>query len=307
MADIATHKIHLFKEDRSISCKANETLLEATLAAGLNHVHACGGQGKCSTCRVSVMDGTENCSPRSKAEQAIAQKLNLPAEIRLACQTKVVGDVSVRRMVSDKMDQDMVMEQFSAPADIAIGSQQKLSILFTDIENYTVLAEKFPAYDVVHVLSRYYRLMNDVITKHLGLISDVAGDGILAVFGVDKNCDNSVSDAVKAVLEMNEKMQLFNEYLVENFNIKFGIRSGIHFGNVIVGPFDTGSMKKIAVIGDHVNYASRIESANKEFGTRLLLSEEAYQMVSKEYPRYNSFETALKGKSGLYTLYELND
>ena len=102
-----------------------------------------------------------------------------------------------------------------------------------------------------------------------------------------------------------EKLEFFNSYLRENFNIAFGIRAGIHFGNVIVGPFDTGSMKKIAVIGDHVNYASRIESANKEFGTKQLLSEEAYEKVKDKYPNHRMYETSLKGKSGKYKLFEL--
>lgn len=186
-----------------------------------------------------------------------------------------------------------------------LGSQQKLTIVFTDIVNYTALAEKFPPYDIVHVLNRYYRIMNEVIQKNNGIISDVAGDGILAVFGIDKKSDNSVLGAVHAVEGMNEQLALFNKYLGENFKIQFGIRAGIHYGNVIVGPFDTGVMKKMAVIGDNVNYASRIETANKKFGTKLLLSQEAYDEVKLTYPNYNTFQTSLKGKTGQYDLFEL--
>jgi len=147
--------------------------------------------------------------------------------------------------------------------------------------------------------------MNVIIEDHNGFISDVAGDGILAVFGKDNKSSNSVLEAVQAINVMNEKLALFNQYLDDHFNIKFAIRAGVHYGNVIVGPFNTGSMKKMAVIGDNVNYASRIESANKEFGTKLLLSEQAYKKVRKKYPKYNRFETSLKGKTGLYKLYEL--
>ena len=64
-------------------------------------------------------------------------------------------------------------------------------------------------------------------------------------------------------------------------------------------------MKKLAVIGDNVNFASRIESANKEFGTKLLLSEDAYQEVKNNYSKYNMFEATLKGKTGQYKLYEI--
>ncbi|MEO1260317.1 MAG: adenylate/guanylate cyclase domain-containing protein [Bacteroidota bacterium] len=299
------HRIHLFKEDQEIPCLPDQTILEATLATGINHTHACGGKGKCSTCRVSVMEGLDNCYPRNNTEQKMAEKLNFPAAIRLACQTKLSGNVAIRRMVSDQMDMEIVSEQFSTDSNAAIGSQQKLTIVFTDIVNYTTFAEKFPPYDIVHVLNRYYRIMNAIIQEHQGIISDVAGDGILAVFGTDKKSKNSVLDAIHAIQGMTEKLLLFNEYLTENFNTQFGIRAGVHYGNVIVGPFDTGAMKKLAVIGDNVNYASRIESANKPFGTQMLLSEAAYQKVEREYPNHKVYETELKGKTGRYRLYEI--
>ena len=235
----------------------------------------------------------------------MAEKLNFPSDIRLACQTNIIGNISIRRMVSDKLDMDIISEQFSKDSEIALGSEQKLTIVFTDIIDYTPLAEKLPSYDIVHILNRYYRIMNVIIQDYKGFISDVAGDGVLAVFGTDKKSNNSVLDAIQAIEEMNEKLELFNNYLDENFNIKFRIRAGVHYGNVILGPFDTGNMKKLAVIGDNVNYASRIESANKELDTKLLLSEEAYQEVKETYPKHNSFQTTLKGKTGQYNLYEI--
>ena len=305
MNSLESHKIHLFKENQEIDCPDTSTILKATLAAGINHTHACGGQAKCSTCRVSIMEGIEKCNPRNEAEQKMADRLNLPADIRLACQTNIIGNISIRRMVSDKLDMDIISEQFSKDSKFAIGSKQKLTIIFTDIVNFTRLAEKFIPYDIFHVLTRYYRIMNVIIQDNNGFISDLAGDGILAVFGKDKKSNNSVLDAIHAIEEMNERLDIFNKYLDENFNFQFGIRAGIHYGNVIIGPFDTGDMKKLAVIGDNVNYASRIESANKEFGTKLLLSEEAYQEVKETYPKHNSFEATLKGKAGQYKLYEI--
>ena len=242
------HKVHMFKEQREISCSEDSTILEATLAAHIDHAHACGGRAKCSTCKISIVEGMENCNPRNSAEQKMADKLNFPPEIRLACQTNIIGDISIRRMVSDKLDMDIIFEQFSEDSKIALGSQQKLTIVFTDIINYTSLAEKFPPYDIVHVLNRYYRIMNAIIQDNNGIISDVAGDGILAVFGTDKKSDNSVLDAINAIEGMNEKLDLFNIYLKENFNIQFGIRAGVHYGNVIIGPFDTGAMKKMSTL-----------------------------------------------------------
>ena len=300
-----SHKIKLFQEQREIDCPGENSILESTLAAHINHTHACGGQARCSTCRVSIKEGLENCIPRNEKEQNMADKLGFPADIRLACQTRLCGDISIRRIVLDKLDMAIISDQFSEDSNHALGSLKELTIVFTDIENYTALAENFPPYDIVHVLNRYYRMMNTIIQDNNGIISDVAGDGILAIFGVDDSSSNSVLAAIKAVRGMNERLLLFNKYLEENFNIQFGIRAGVHYGSVIIGPFDTGAMKKLAVIGDNVNYASRIETANKEFGTKLLLSEQAYKKVKTIYPKHNRFETALKGKTGQYQLYEL--
>ena len=301
------NKIKLYKEQKEVVCNAGNTILEATLAAGVNHMHACGGKGKCSTCRVGIIEGEEYCQPRTKKEKVIAEKLKLPDQIRLACQTKLSGNIFIRRMISDEMDMKIIQEQFVDKSGAALGTEQELTIVFSDIVNYTPFAEQFPSYDTVHVLNRYYKTMNEVIIQHGGFISDVAGDSILAVFGNEGGSDNSVIDALSAVNKMIDSLEGFNTYLKENYHNSFDIRVGIHYGAVILGPFDTGSMKKLAVIGDSVNMASRIETANKELGTRILLSEEAYDKVQDQFPNNQSFTTGLKGKSGSYKLFRIVD
>ncbi|SIQ73933.1 adenylate/guanylate cyclase domain-containing protein [Maribacter ulvicola] len=302
---IRQYKIYLSKENTEIKCLEDDTVLEAVLRAHINHSHTCGGTGKCSTCRIRVIKGIENCNTRNKIEQLIADKLSFPSEVRLACQTKVSGDISIRRIVSDELDQEIIFEQFSENSKGALGNQQKLTMVFTDIVNYTSWAEKFPPYDTMHVLNRYYKIMNKVIVDNHGFISDVTGDGILAIFGLNKENGNSVLDATMAIREMHHMLRKFNNYLMANFNTKYEIRIGVHYGNVIVGSLNFGSMKKMAVIGDNVNFASRVETANKLFKTKLLFSEDAYQMIKEKFPKYKVYTTLLKGKSGEYKLYEI--
>src|SRR5580698_5723537 len=105
------------------------TLLEASLAAGIPHVHACGGNARCSTCRVMVHDGLENLSPRNAAEQTLALRKGLGETIRLACQTRAKGDCRVRRLVIDDQDADAVI---AASSTRASGRELKMAILFTD-------------------------------------------------------------------------------------------------------------------------------------------------------------------------------
>ena len=299
---------HIFSQNDKLSIPVPEgsTILEATLKAGIPHTHVCGGKARCSTCRVYILEGLDNCLPRNTQERQVAEKLGFPEHIRLACQTRINGDITLKRAVVDDLDIEIIMKQIGDDSGTKFGKELELAVLFVDIENYTQFAETFPAYDVVHVLNRYYQTMNRIIEEHHGIISDVAGDGILALFGVLKKRPNPVLDAVTSVQAMNRALLGFNEYLEQIYARSFGIRAGINFGKAIIGNFDTGMMNKISAIGDTVNLASRIESANKNFGTRLLVSKSALDMIKDHALATTAYQTELKGKSGLYTLYALD-
>jgi len=292
-------------DNKTICASPDSTILEATLKAKINHVHVCGGNARCTTCRIYIMDGLSNCRPRNEKEKQLAEKLGFPQNIRLACQTRISGNITIRRPVVDDLDIEIILKQFGDAPGTKLGQEKDLAILFTDIENYTQFAEAFPAYDVVHVLNRYYQTMNEIIVKHKGVISDVAGDGILALFGAIENSISPVLDAINAVRAMNAALIQFNGYLNQMYNRSFGIRAGINYGKVIVGNFDTGMMSKISAIGDVVNMASRIETANKDFGTQLLISESANEEIQGLVETQKMYRTKLKGKSGEYVLYNV--
>ena len=297
------HTIRSLTDDRALESSAEDTILEVTLRAGIQHTRVCGGRARCSTCRVHVIDGLDNVRARNAEERALSDTLKLPDNIRLACQTRTNGDITIRRAVVDQLDIEIISEHFGDDSGASLGREIDAAILFTDVVNYTQFAAALPAYDVVHVLNRYYRTMNNIIEKNFGVISDVAGDGILSLFGVLQQRKNAVFDAVISVREMNEALASFNTYLQQMYGWTFVIRAGIHFGGVVVGNFDTGRMRKVAAIGDAVNLASRIETANKEFGTKLLVSAEAYARVAAEVQAKPMVPTSLKGKEGSYVLH----
>lgn len=292
-------------DNQTIYAAPDSTILDAMLTAKINHIYVCGGNARCTTCRIYILEGLSNCLPRNAKENQIAEKFGFPRNIRLACQTKISGNVTIRRPVVDELDIKIILNQFGDTPGTTLGQEKDLAILFTDIENYTEFAESFPAYDVVHVLNRYYQTMNEIIVQHKGVISDVAGDGILALFGVMEDGRNSVLDAIHAVRAMNAALIQFNKYLAQMYEWSFGIRAGINFGKCILGNFDTGMMHKISAIGETVNLASRIETANKDFGTKLLISESAYEKIEDVVETDETYRATLKGKSGEYVLYKV--
>ncbi|ALW86377.1 hypothetical protein AUC43_15555 [Hymenobacter sedentarius] len=295
--------LQVLPDRQTIPIEPGQSILQATLSAGIPHVHACGGRAKCSTCRVVVLQGLENCLPRNAAEQELADKLRLPAEVRLACQTCVQGDVEIRRPVVDALDLAMTRQELEAPGQ-RLGEEKQLAILFTDIENYTPFAEALPPYDTIHVLNRYFRLMNEAIAAHHGYLVDYVGDGLLVVFGLERPAE-AVADALAAVQAMYQALDRLNPYLQQMYGRTFRVRAGLHYGPVVVGHVGEGASRKLAAIGDNVNLASRIESTNKELGTQFLVSEAVVQAAGSDLFIHRSCSRALKGKSGQYQLYEV--
>lgn len=92
-------KVELVKDQVTLNLKEGQSILDASLEAGVGHMHACGGEGFCSTCRVYVEEDLENIPERNEKEAKLAQKLGLIPEVRLACQTIPNGDIKARRPI----------------------------------------------------------------------------------------------------------------------------------------------------------------------------------------------------------------
>ena len=298
-------RLYYLPDEREVETPAAESILQASLRSGIPHAHACGGKARCSTCRVIILAGMEHCKPRNAKEKKLAERLHFGPEIRLACQTQITGNVKLRRPVLDEIDVELTSQIKPGAAPSPVGEEKKIAVLFADISGYTSFCEALPPYDVIHVLSRYFHLMGKVITRHGGCISDYVGDGIMALFGIENSAAAALR-AVEAGVEMLATVEKLNPYLETMYQKSFQIRLGVHYGEVVVGTIGVANMKKTAAIGDAVNFASRIEAANKEIGTRFLISEDTYQQV-QDHVRVNRccIHVTLRGKSGEYVLYEV--
>ncbi len=184
-----------------------------------------------------------------------------------------------------------------------LGVEKEMAILFSDITGYTPFAESLSPQEVIRVLDGYYKQMGNIIRSNGGHLIDYFGDGFLAVFGLSQ-CAGSTWQAVQAAWQIEEAMLTFNWSIKGLYPDSLGVRIGVHYGKVIAGWVGAPSMQKLAVIGDAVNLASRIERANKSLGTQLLLSQNAYQQVSQQVGIRASYQVDIAGKKGQYLLYE---
>ena len=303
-------------DGREVEVAPGETILQATLRAGVPHAHACGGQARCSTCRVFVSRGTEQLPPRNARERALAERLGFEPRVRLACQVAPQGDVAIRRLVLDDEDLALTNQLGRRAADAPTeGREQQVAILFADIRGFTAFAEPLPPYDVIFVLNRFFNTMGRAIERHGGTINNYMGDGLMALFGVNMRASEEGAArepspeaplaAVRAGLEMLDAAAAQRPYFAATYGTEWEIGVGIHYGPAVIGSLGYGRSRRLSAIGDAVNLASRIEAANKIAGTRLLVSEPTYSLVGAQATAGRTVRLPLKGKRGEHTLYEV--
>jgi adenylate cyclase len=186
-----------------------------------------------------------------------------------------------------------------------VGEEIRVAILFSDIRGFTPFTESLLPYDVIHVLNRYFEAMGTAITAEGGFINNYMGDGFMALFGVDGKADAPMR-SVRAALGMLDIMTAkVAPYLTTTYGRAFDVGIGIHYGDAVVGPIGSADRKTVTAIGDAVNFASRIESANKEVGTRLLVSDAVFREVSAHVSEGKTAHVQVKGKTGEHLLHEI--
>ncbi len=298
-------RICYLPDDTIVDVEEGDLILDTSIQSGIPHTHVCGGAARCSTCRVLVVEGLENCGKRNGAEHAIAKRLRLDPSVRLACQTQILGDMTVRRLALDTEDVASIRAQAQGKAEPEFHGQEKhVAILFADLRGFTSLSEKLLPYDVIDLLNRYFRRVGMAIDRNGGAINNYMGDGLMALFGM--NDPNWAAErAVRAGLDMIEALETLNPYVQALYRQKLEIGIGIHYGRVAFGEVGAIDNRRPTAIGDAVNLASRIESANKEVGSNLLVSESVYEQVRDKVKVNQCVRVQLKGKSGDYPLYEI--
>jgi ferredoxin len=139
------HRVTYYNDVTIEDIPDGQTLLDASIRNRIPHLHQCGGRGRCTTCRVQILDGISHVSPRNPIEQKVVNQRGWDDFTRLACQTKVHGAVVIRRLLDNP--QDIIVLDLE---------ELELAILFSDIRNFTTHSEKNLPYDVVHMLNRHF-------------------------------------------------------------------------------------------------------------------------------------------------------
>ncbi|MDG1223862.1 MAG: adenylate/guanylate cyclase domain-containing protein, partial [Candidatus Marinimicrobia bacterium] len=191
-----------------------------------------------------------------------------------------------------------------------------VTILFADLSAYSTITENMSPEVALDFLNDYFSKMHNVIREFDGHILNYIGDCVMVVFGAPEKLKNHENQAVRCSLSMREKLIELNEEWDDNDTSRYwnnhGIKTikmriGLHAGSVIAGNLGSDELLQYSTIGDTVNVASRLEQANKDFGTDISFSHEIYTALTKEL--YNqsteSGEIKLKGRASPTKVYSI--
>jgi PAS domain S-box-containing protein len=223
----------------------------------------------------------------------------------------VLEDITREKRIKGTMVRfmsDRVVEQLLDLDETLLGgATQEVTILFADIRNFTGLSERLGAREMVAVLNDYFALMVDVIFKHGGTLDKFIGDAIMAVFGAPFVAADDTDNAVATAIEMLARLREFNQRQESEGRSTLKIGVGIDTGEVVAGTIGSPRRMDYTVIGDHVNVASRVESANKYYGTRILVTEHTQKRLRKDHRVREIDKARVIGRDGSVTLFEILD
>ena len=230
---------------------------------------------------------------------AVAQQLNDMKLLALQQQVKLTE--SYQRFVPSELLKNLGKKSI---LDISLGDQVnvEMSILFSDIRSFTSISEKMTPKENFLFLNSYLNKMSPIIRENKGYIDKFMGDGVMALF------KNSANDAVKAAVEMQEFLNLYNSNSSKNKTHQIKIGVGINTGEMMLGTLGEENRMEGSVISDAVNLASRLEGLTKNYRVGIIISEETYNKINKDLFSIRFIDlVAVKGKDKSIKIYEIFD
>lgn len=212
----------------------------------------------------------------------------------------------IKTMFSTYVNPSVVDELITNPEKLTLGGQRKeLTVLFSDIENFTTISEHMPSEELVGLLNEYLSAMTDIIFEHDGTLDKFEGDAVMAFWGAPIPQKDHALRACRCALEMQRVIAGLRERWKTSGRPEINVRIGINTGEMVVGNMGGSGKFDYTVIGDSVNIASRLENANRAYRTRIMASQRTYDMVREHILGRELDVITVKGRTEPLRIYEL--
>ncbi|MBI4969184.1 MAG: GAF domain-containing protein [Rhodospirillales bacterium] len=223
----------------------------------------------------------------------------------------MVEDISSEKRMKSTMSRYMdptLADKLLAGGEAIMGGQSSIAtVLFSDIRSFTTLTEELGPQGTVSLLNEYFTVMVDCITNEGGMLDKFIGDAIMAVFGTPLPHDDDEDRGVRAAIAMMNGLARYNERRASEGKKPVDMGIGLNTDSIVSGNIGSPKRMDYTVIGDGVNLASRLESATKQYGARILISEFTKARLKSTYRMRAVDKVVVKGKTKPVEVFEVLD
>ncbi len=212
----------------------------------------------------------------------------------------------LRQTFSKYVSPQIVEEVLRDPKNLELGGRkEKITVFFSDVRGFTTISEKLTPLELSDLLNSYLTPMTDLVFQNKGTLDKYMGDAIMAFFGAPLHMEDHAKWACRCALQHLEKLEVLRkEYIAKGLpQIDIGI--GLNTGECSVGNMGSQTVRNYTVMGDTVNLASRLEGINKEYGTKIIISEFTFAEVKDSFTARPIDRVRVKGKNQPVEIYEL--
>jgi adenylate cyclase len=212
----------------------------------------------------------------------------------------------VKRLFSRYVAKNVYEQLLADPGRARLGGTRRhMTVLFSDMRGFTALTEKGQPEHIVSQLNDYFTRMVTVLFEHQGTLDKFVGDMIMALFGAPLDDPDHAEHAVQTALAMVRALDVLNAEW-ESFGLpRLDIGIGVNTGDMVAGNIGSEAIMSYTVIGDAVNLGARLESLNKEYGTRIIISEATRALLKGQYDIRPLGSVTVKGKSEAVAIFEV--
>jgi len=212
----------------------------------------------------------------------------------------------LRGVFAHYVPESVIQEIMDNPDKLSLGGEERvITVLFTDIAGFTTISESMTPRELVAILNEYLTEMTNIVLENDGIIDKFEGDAVMAEFGVPVTFPGHAKAACLAALQMQNRLKKLRREWVKQGKPEIRMRVGVNTGEVIVGNMGSRDVFDYTVMGDHVNLGARLESANKFYGTNIMISEFTYEEVKDDFFTRPLDLIRVKGKNKPIAVYEL--
>jgi adenylate cyclase len=212
----------------------------------------------------------------------------------------------VKKLFGRYVSRDVYQQLIANPALAELGGKRRdMSVLFSDIRGFTSVTEKGDPEDLVAQLNEYFSCMVATVFRRQGTIDKFVGDMVMALFGAPLDDPQHAEHAVAAALDMVGELAQLNRKWASEGRAPLDIGIGINTGEMIAGNIGSSSIMSYTVIGDNVNLGARLESLNKDYKTRIIISDATRKRLTGNYDIRPLGDVVVKGKTRPVAIFEI--